>query len=328
VFIRRALHSAAGNLCSALGVCVLAAVLGFGLIGCNGSAGPPKFEGPPVRAACTTTIVADVVKRVGGERVQVETLMGPGVDPHKFVMEHSDRRRLNEAHLVFFNGLHLEGKMTDLFEKNRDRWRAHALAEAIDREKLLKADVDGGEYDPHVWFDVQLWMKTVRGVEDALRALDPAGEQVYRENADRYVQELAALDREVRELLAKVPKDKRVLVTSHDAFNYFGRAYDFEVIGLQGVSTASESGTAQRDKLANTIGQRKIPAVFAETSVVDVGLRAVLDDVRTKYKHEVRLIGGEEALYSDALGPLESPGGNYPGMIRHNAKVIVEALTK
>ena len=321
--MRRSSHAGWGAL-----VIALAAFLGFGLVGCNNNSGPPKFEGLPVRVTCTTTIVADVVRRVGGDRVQVETLMGPGVDPHQFVMEHGDRKKLDAAHLVFFNGLHLEGKMADLFEKNRDRWRAHALTASIDHDKLLKAEVDGGEHDPHVWFDVQLWMKTVSGVEKVLRDLDPAGAEVYKDNADRYLRELAALDREIREQLAKVPKDKRVLVTSHDAFNYFGRAYDFEVIGLQGVSTASETGTAQRDKLANTIGQRKIPAVFAETSVVDVGLRAVLDDVRKKYKHEVKLVGGEDALYSDALGPPDSPGGTYPGMIRHNVKVIVVALTR
>jgi manganese/zinc/iron transport system substrate-binding protein len=175
---------------------------------------------------------------------------------------------------------------------------------------------------------VKLWSETVGTVREALVALDPQGARLYGENAEKYLFELALLDNEIREKLAKVPKEKRVLVTSHDAFSYFGRAYDFEVIGLQGVSTASETGTAQRDRLANVIGQRRIPAVFAETSVVDEGLRAVLDDVRKKYKHDVKLVGGEEALYSDALGPPDSPGGTYPGMIRHNVKVIVEALSK
>jgi manganese/zinc/iron transport system substrate-binding protein len=308
------------------GIVSVAAVLG--LVGCNGPSGPPKFDGPPVRVTCTTTIVADVVKRVGGDRVQVETLMGAGVDPHKYIPENSDRKKLDAAHLVFYSGLHLEGKMADLFEKNGDRWRAHAVTKAVDHAKLISADVDGGEHDPHVWFDVKLWSETVGTVREALVALDPQGARLYGENAEKYLLELALLDNEIREKLAKVPKEKRVLVTSHDAFSYFGRAYDFEVIGLQGVSTASETGTAQRDRLANVIGQRRIPAVFAETSVVDEGLRAVLDDVRKKYKHDVKLVGGDEALYSDALGPPDSPGGTYPGMIRHNVKVIVEALSK
>jgi manganese/zinc/iron transport system substrate-binding protein len=311
-----------------VGVVSITTLLGLGLVGCNGSSGPPKFEGPPVKVTCTTTIVADVVKRVGGDRVQIETLMGPGKDPHTHITSSADRKHLDAAHLVFYSGLHLEGKMADLFEKNRDRWRAHAVTKGIDEAQLIRADVDGGEHDPHVWFDVKLWMKTVRVVQDALTQLDPAGGEVYARNADAYLQELATLDDEVRKKLATVPKDRRVLVTSHDAFGYFGRAYDFEVIGLQGVSTASEAGTAQRDQLANTIGKRKIPAVFTETSVVSDGLKAVLDDVRKKYKHEVKLVGDDAALYSDALGPPDSRGGTYTGMIRHNADVIVEALTK
>jgi manganese/zinc/iron transport system substrate-binding protein len=313
---------------SVLGVALLAGAFGLGLTGCNGSSGPPKFEGPPVKVTCTTTIVADVVQRVGGDRVKVETLMGAGIDPHKYIAEIGDRKKLDAAHLVFFNGLHLEGKMTDLFEKNRDRWRAHAVTKSIDHAKLISADVDGGEHDPHVWFDVQLWTSTVGTVRDVLSELDPAGAELYKKNAAAYLKELADLDAEIRKKLDTVPKEKRVLVTSHDAFGYFGRAYGFEVIGLQGVSTASEAGTAQRDRLANTIGQRKIPAVFTETSVPDDSLKAVLDDVRKKYKHEVKLVGGDDALYSDALGEPNSPGGTYPGMIRHNANVIVEALTK
>ncbi|HSQ55520.1 MAG TPA: zinc ABC transporter substrate-binding protein, partial [Gemmata sp.] len=299
----------------------LLTLLSLGLTGCGGGSGPPRFEGLPVRVTCTTTIVGDVVKRVGSDRVEVELLMGAGVDPHKYIPEPSDRTKLDSAHLVFFNGLHLEGKMADLFEKNRDRWRAHAVTHTIVPSKLLSAEIDGGSHDPHVWFDVELWMNSIRAVQAALTALDPAGVEVYRTNADIYLKELAALNNEVHETLAKLPKERRVLVTSHDAFNYFGRAYGFEVIGLQGVSTASETGTAQRDRLANTIGQRRIPAVFAETSVLDDGLKAVLDDVRTKYKHDVRLVGGENALYSDALGPAGSPGETYPGMIRHNVKV-------
>jgi len=305
-----------------------AGVVALGVVSCSGRNGPPKFEGPPVRVVCTTTIVADVVTRVGGERVQVQTLMGPGKDPHTYISGAGDRRKLDEAHLVFLNGLHLEGKMADLFEKNATQWRAHAVTDGIDRAKLRHADVDGGEHDPHVWFDVQLWANTLSVVERALSDLDPAGAEEYSRNAAAYRKELQALDAEVRATLAAVPKEQRVLVTSHDAFGYFGRAYDFEVIGLQGVSTASEVGTAQRDALAQTLGERKIPAVFTETSTPADGLKAVLDDVRAKYKHEVKLVAGKNALNSDALGEPDSPSGTYPGMIRHNVKVIVEALTK
>lgn len=310
------------------GAVLIATGLGLGLVGCNGRDGPPKFEQPPVRVTCTTTIVADVVLRVGGDRVGVQTLMGPGIDPHKHIPVSSDRAKLDDAHLVFFNGLHLEGKMADLFEKNRDRWRAFAVAGTVPADQLRHADVDGGEHDPHVWFDIRLWKNAVAVVRDRLAELDPAGADTYRTNADTYLKELDALDAEIRKSLDTVPKDRRVLVTSHDAFGYFGRAYGFEVIGLQGVSTASEVGTAQRADLAKLLGERKIPAVFTETSVPDVGLKAVLDDVRAKYKHEVKLVGDGDALYSDALGPPDSPGATYAGMIRHNTSVIVGALSK
>jgi manganese/zinc/iron transport system substrate-binding protein len=268
------------------------------------------------------------VKRVGGDRVQIETLMGPGVDPHKYISELPDLKKLNNAHLVFFSGLHLEGKMADLFEKNQSRWRAHAVTSTIPHDQLRKADVDGGEHDPHVWFDVPLWKHAIEVVRDSLIQLDAAGADTYRENAGAYLKELDDLDKEIRAKLDTVPKDRRVLVTSHDAFEYFGRAYGFEVIGLQGVSTASELGTARRAQLATTIGQRKIPAVFTETSVPPVGLQGVLDDVKRDYQYDVKLVGGDNALYSDALGEPGSPGATYPGMIRHNVAVIVEALAK
>jgi manganese/zinc/iron transport system substrate-binding protein len=296
------------------------------LTGCRN--GPPEFTAPPVRVVCTTTMIADAVKRVGGDRVAVEALMGPGVDPHRYQPEPKDRKRIESAHLVFFNGLHLEGKMTDTFEKSRGRIRGHAVTDAIDPSLLLAADVDGGEHDPHVWFDVTLWMKCVGSVRDTLVKFDPAGAEVYERNATAYLKELDALDREVRAELAKVPSEKRVLVTSHDAFGYFGRAYGFQVMGLQGVSTASETGIKDRKVLSDTLAQKKIPAVFTETSVPDEGLKAVLDTCQTDHGHTVRLVGGGEALYSDALGEPGSPGETYPGMIRHNVSVIVRSLTK
>ena len=309
-----------------IGVAVIALGLSLGVVGCSGRAEPPKFEGLPVRVTCTTTIVADVVRRVGGDRVKIETIMGAGIDPHKYLAAAGDRKMLDDAHLVFFNGLHLEGKMADLFEKNADRWRAQAITQLILPDELRKADVDGGEHDPHVWFDVKLWRTTVGAVAAHLVMLDPDGAQVYADNAAAYVEELNALDKEIRVTLATVPQDRRVLVTSHDAFGYFGRAYGFRVIGLQGVSTASETGTSQRADLAKLLGSLRIPAVFTETSVPSDSLKAVLDDVRKDYKYEVKLIGGDDALYSDALGEPGSPGATYPGMIRHNVSVIVNAL--
>jgi manganese/zinc/iron transport system substrate-binding protein len=254
--------------------------------------------------------------------------MGPGVDPHRHIPAAGDRKKLDNAHIVFVNGLHLEGKMADTFEKNRTRWRTVAVTDGVPGSALLRGDANGGEYDPHVWFDVGLWANTVDTVRDALVGLDPDGAADYARNAAAYRAELEVLEAEVRTALDAVPKDRRVLVTSHDAFGYFGRAYGFEVIGLQGVSTASEVGTAQRDRLADLLGQKRVPAVFTETSVPSDGLKAVLEDVRDKYKHEVRLVGGGDALFSDALGEPGTPRGTYPGMIRHNVAVIGEALGK
>ena len=296
--------------------------------GCSAD-GPRVFTEPPVRVVCTTTIVADVVRRVGGERVTVETLMGAGVDPHRYQPTPGDRAKLDAAHLVFFNGLHLEGKMADVFEKGRGRFRGFAVARGIPRESLRPAEPGTEtEYDPHVWFDVRLWQATVGCVRAELAALDPAGADEYSRNADDYTKELAALDKEVREAVLKVPPTKRVLVTSHDAFGYFGRAYGFEVRGLQGVSTVGETGTTDRQQLAEYLGRNHIPAVFTETSVPSEGLKAVLDTCRNDWKHDVRLVGGDDALYSDALGEPGTPAGTYAGMIRHNVGVIVAGLSK
>ena len=309
-----------------LGSLYFALVCGF-VVGC-GNGGPPAFSGPPVKVVCTTTIVADVVKRVGGERVAVEVLMGPGVDPHRYLPTAGDRARLEGAHLVFFSGLHLEGKMTDTFEKSHRRFRAFAVTRDIPHDQLRPADTDGGPHDPHVWFDVKLWAKTIDPVQAELARLDPDGAATYAANAAAYRTELDALDAEVRGVVEKLPKERRILVTSHDAFGYFGRAYGFEVHGLQGVSTASEVGTPDRDRLADFLGSRRIPAVFTETSVREEGLQAVLETTHKKYGHTVRLVGGDDALYSDALGDAASPGGTYAGMVRHNVKVIVDALAK
>lgn len=309
-----------------LGGAVLGAVaLVLSLPGC--SSGPPAFTGPPVRVVVTTTMIADMVQRVGGERVVVETLMGPGVDPHRYQPTAGDRKKIESAHLVFFNGLHLEGKMTETFEKGKGRVRGYAVTGRLEEGDLLKADIDGGTHDPHVWFDVKLWAKCVPAVRDALVALDPAGKDHYERNADAYMKELEALDAEVRAELAKVPPARRKLVTSHDAFNYFGEAYKFQVKGLQGVSTASETSTKDRKELAKYLGENKIPAVFTETSVPDEGLKAVLDTCQSDYGHKVDLLGGENALFSDALGEVGTPAGTYVGMVRHNVKVIVGALS-
>lgn len=292
----------------------------------DGEAGAGGDSGLPV--VTTTGLIADAVKRVGGPHVRVEALMGPGVDPHRYTPSAGDIGRMGRAKVVFYNGLHLEGKMTDALEHGRNRV-AKAVTAKLDPAKDLRA-ADGGDaaHDPHVWFDVRLWSKCVEVVRDALAEQDPAHAADYQANAAAYLTELAGLDAEVRGKIGALPADRRVMVTGHDAFRYFGAAYGLEVHGLQGVSTAAETTTRDVQELATFLGEKKVPAVFGETSVPPKGLQAVLNAVREKYGFEVRLVGGDDALYSDALGEPGTPAETYVGMVRHNVGVIVGALSK
>jgi manganese/zinc/iron transport system substrate-binding protein len=284
---------------------------------------------PAPSIVATTSIIEDATKRIAGGHYRVESLMGPGVDPHKFQPSASDIGKLASAKLVLYNGLHLEGKMVDLLEKPNPNRKAVAVTRTLDpKTELHHADIDGGAHDPHVWFDVKLWMKCVAVIRDELCELDPAHAAEFRANAEAYLKELEALDAEVREKASKLPKERRVLVTSHDAFGYFGSAYGFDVRGLQGASTATESGIGQVQEMVDFLGKNKIPAVFTETSVPTAGLKSVFDGVKSKYQFDVTVVGGDDALYSDALGEPSSSGATYPGMIRHNIDVITRNLAK
>lgn len=300
----------------------IAAACLVGVVGCGSSNGGDSRP----QVLCTTSIIADAAHRVGGEWIRVETLMGPGIDPHRHQPTASDAAKLRDAKLIFHNGLHLEGKITDILEKSGPR--AVAVTKGIPVEQLRKADEEAeGLYDPHVWFDVKLWKQAVEVVRDELCAFDPTHADSFKANAAAYLAELDALDAEVRAKAESLPQDRRVLVTSHDAFGYFGRAYGFEVYGLQGVSTAAEVNTVQRDALAKLLATKNVRAVFTETLVPPEGLKAVLETAKKGSGREVRLID-DGALYSDALGPADSPGGTYSGMIRHNVITIVDALSK
>src|SRR5690606_3467360 len=252
-----------------------------------------------VRAVATTSIVADLVREVGGDRVQVTGLMGPGVDPHLYRASEGDVRRMMDADIVFFNGLHLEGRMGELFEEMGSAGRPTvAVTDGIDPSLLLTPPEFEGAYDPHVWMDFSIWRRAVDRVAEALAELDPDHAAGYRERAEAYSSRLEELDGAVRERIAKVPPEQRVLVTAHDAFNYFGRAYGFEVRGLQGISTVAEAGTADVQELARFVAERQIPALFIETSVSARSIEAVLAAVQAR-GFDVRLGGN---LYSDALG--------------------------
>lgn len=275
-----------------------------------------------VRITATTSIVADLARSIGGTRVEVTGLMGPGIDPHLYKASEGDVRRLADADLIAYNGLHLEAKMADVLAQLGSRRPTVAVAEAVPAERLLSPPEFAGTFDPHVWHDPSLWRLAVERLSDALAQLDTTHASVYRENAASYLATLDSLDSWAREQVATVPAGFRVLVTAHDAFNYFGRAYGIEVRGLQGISTATEAGTADVRELAEFIAGRRIPAVFVESSISPRTIEAVQSAVRAR-GHQVR-IGGE--LFSDALGDPGTPPGTYAGMMRSNVQTIVTAL--
>ncbi len=292
------------------------------LVGCGTTAARPA-DGR-IQVVTTIGMIKDVVENVGGDRVRVTGLMGPGVDPHLYKASEGDVRRLFRAEMVFYNGLHLEAKLGEVLEHMGGRVRTVAVSDGIPRSALLAPPEFQGAHDPHVWFDVSLWMRTVPVVRDALVARDPAHAEEYRAKADVYLTRLRELHEYVRAQAARVPAERRVLITAHDAFNYFGRAYGFQVRGLQGISTASEAGTADVQGLARFIAERRIPAVFVETSIPARTIEAVQAAVRARgFQVE---IGGQ--LYSDAMGNPGTEEGTYIGMVRHNVDTIVEALLR
>jgi manganese/zinc/iron transport system substrate-binding protein len=280
---------------------------------------------PPADVLATTSIIGDAATRIAGGKVRVEVLMGPGTDPHRYQPSAADLGTLSSAKLVLFNGLHLEGKMTEQLE-HAPGGRAMAVTRDIPHEKLLSAQVDGGIHDPHVWFDVAMWKTCVCTVRDAMCDKFPEHADTFRANATQYLKELDELHAEVTSKANSIPKERRVLVTSHDAFGYFARGYGFEVRGLQGVSTGAESGTSQVSALAAFIAERKVPAIFTETSVPSRGLQQVLNDLTKTHQMQVKLVGDEEALFSDSLGEPGTPTGTYAGTVRHNIDVVVKHL--
>ncbi|HWL32655.1 MAG TPA: zinc ABC transporter substrate-binding protein [Gaiellaceae bacterium] len=286
---------------------------------------PPRarvLEGETIRIVTTIGMITDVVEHVGGSRVEVEGLMGPGIDPHLYKASEGDLRRLERADVIFYGGLHLEAKMADVLERIQERRATQAVTDAIPRAKLLSPAQFKGQHDPHVWFDVRLWQLAVEQVRDTLSRLDPGSAGLYRRNAEAYLAELDGLDDYVRRQALRVPEDRRVIITAHDAFNYFGKAYGFEVRGLQGISTAAEAGAGDVQGLARFIADRRIPAIFVESSVSPRTIEAVREAVRAR-GFDVE-IGG--SLYSDAMGNPGTPDGTYVGMVRHNIDTIVEGL--
>jgi manganese/zinc/iron transport system substrate-binding protein len=279
-------------------------------------------ENKPFKIVCTTGMLGDAVQHLAGEQAEVQSLMGPGVDPHLYKATQGDLKALTSADVIVYNGLHLEGKMGEVFEKLQNRKTILVAANAIDRSRLINTTAFQGAYDPHLWFDVALWAEVVDYLGNELAAIESLDAAKIDSARKEYKDQLMKLDKWVAEQLDRVDSSGRVLITAHDAFGYFGRAYDIQVKGLQGISTLSEYGLKDVSELVNFIVERNIQAVFVESSVSDRSLKAVVEGCREK-GHEVR-IGG--TLYSDAMGEAGTEEGTYIGMVKYNVRTIVEGL--
>lgn len=277
----------------------------------------------PYTIVATVGMVADITRHVAGNRAEVTSLMGPGVDPHLYAPTRSDVQRLLDADAIFYNGLLLEGKMTDALIRAATAGRkVFAVTELIDEQYLLEPDDFEGHADPHVWMDPDAWARAVEVVRDKLTEFDPDGASDYQANAAAYLEQLDALDAYATRVLATVPESQRVLVTAHDAFNYFGRRFGFEVVGIQGISTESEAGVRDIERLVDLLVERRIPAVFVESTVSERNINALVEGARAR-GHTVA-IGG--SLFSDAMGDDGTYEGTYIGMIDHNVTTITRAL--
>jgi manganese/zinc/iron transport system substrate-binding protein len=274
----------------------------------------------PLRVVATTGMIADTARVLGGDAVTVQALMGPGVDPHSYRQTRSDIAALVNADLTLWHGLYLEAQMEEFLLDLGVRKPVVAVADALPRDLLLGHDEYPDRFDPHVWMDPALWSGVSEEIARALLSVAP--DLPVPANLEAYKAELAALRSYADEVLASVPEASRVLVTAHDAFSYFGRAWGFDVEGIQGISTESEAGVARVEALVSLLVDRKVRAVFVESSVSDRGLRALIEGASAQ-GHEVA-IGGQ--LFSDAMGPMGTYEGTYLGMIDHNVTLIARAL--
>ena len=301
-------------------------LLALAVAGCGSSNSSNRKPATPGKASlsvvATVGMAADLVRGVGGDLVEVGQLMGSGVDPHLYKATRDDLQQILAADAVFYVGLMLEGKMADSLVKVARKKPVFAVTEALDEAALLEPSEFAGHFDPHVWMDVELWSQCTAGVAQALGELDPEHQDEYLANAEAYREQLRALHDYGKQAVASIPTDRRVLVTSHDAFNYFGRAYGLEVQGVQGVSTESEAGLQRINELVDLIVQRRVQAVFVESSVSSKNIEALVEGARSR-GGDVS-VGGE--LFSDAMGPPQTYEGTYIGMLDHNITTVARAL--
>lgn len=299
----------------------LTATFGFSVMSCG--SGEEQAEAKvPYTVASSIGMIADVAAEIGGDRIEIKTLVGPGVDPHLYKPTASDVKSLQGADLIFYNGLMLEGKMADILVKvARSGKPVYAVTEEIQNSDSLIMDEED-HYDPHLWMDVSLWIKAAKVVEKAMTAYDGAGAEIYAANAQSYIEKLETLNSYAKETIASIPEAGRYLVTAHDAFGYMSRAYGIEVQGVQGLSTESEAGLRDIESLVSFIVEKKIPAIFVESTISDKNIRALIEGA-AKQGHAVK-IGGE--LFSDAMGASGTYEGTYIGMIDHNVTTLAKAL--
>jgi len=285
---------------------------------------PPSASSADQRLSvvATTGMIADAVREIGGDRVEVDGLMGPGIDPHSYRQTRSDIVAMTRAELVLSHGLYLEAQMEEFLQRLSKRQTVVAVADDLDRDRLLGHEDYDDKRDPHVWMDPALWVEVVTTVRDALIEARPDQAATFRKRATDYIERIEQLGHWATQVTSSVPKEARVLLTAHDAFAYFGRAYAFEVIGIQGISTESEAGLRRIRDLVDLLVEREIAAVFVESSVSERNIRALVEGAASR-GHEVRIAG---TLYSDAMGPQGSYEGTYIGMIDHNITTIVRAL--
>jgi len=297
-------------------------VLVVAIIGCKPK---ERSRSGKLQIVTTTTMITDLVKNIGGDKIEVKGLMGAGVDPHLYKASEGDVSKLFNADVIIYNGIHLEGKLEEVFEKMRHQnKKTIAVSDAIDKKTLIESEFFASNYDPHIWFDITNWEIITTYLIHQLSELDAKNAASYKKNGEAYLKELASLKITITEMINPLPVEKRILVTAHDAFNYFGKAFQFNVVGLQGLSTATEAGVKDVQKMAAFIIEQDVKSIFIESSVPRRTVEALQEAVKSK-GHQIE-IGG--TLFSDALGDFGTIEGTYIGMYKHNVKTIISSLHK
>lgn len=292
--------------------------------GCEVAEKPKGFHLADVKIVCTTGMIRDCIQEIVGDSTEVIGLMGPGTDPHLYNPTQADMTALSEADIIIYNGLHLEGKMIDVLNNMKRRKYVFAVADGISKDRLINQTDIEDAYDPHLWFDVALWNDGIKSVADSVIELFPRSRDMLGRNLVVFNNELQLLDGRVKDVMSAIPEERRVMVTAHDAFSYFGKAYGIEVRGLQGISTTAGVAIKDVKELVTFLTERQVHTIFIESSVPPQALESVIEGCAAK-GHTIE-VGG--MLYSDAMGPEGTAEGTYTGMIEHNLGLLQKAFTR